>query len=211
MPRPPKYTDDDIAEAINSLIVEGKEINPSRIKQRLGGGNVERIKAIIDRRSIDPGAAGLRETDLPPPVLAELMRHNDQSRKETQQLVTKLWQSALDEARKGKQDESASLRDRLSELEEALSRSNDSTRELERINSELRREREKVTKDRDELSEQCRQSTAALRNAESDLRASERVISVLERSQRQDRDEIRSLQKRVEELLTELTSIRMKN
>ena len=211
MPRPPKYTDDDIAEAIDSLIADGKEVNPSRIKQRLGGGNIERIKAIIDRRGVDPRAAEQGGTDLPPPVLAELKRHNDQSLKVIQRLATKLWKSARDEAQKGKQDEGASLRGRILELEKELSRSNGSVREFERNNLEERQEREKVTKDRNELSEQCRQLTAALRNAESDLRASERVISVLERSQRQDRDEIRLLQKRVEELLTELTSIRMKN
>lgn len=211
MPRPPKYTDDDIAGAIDSLIGEGKEVNPSRIKQRLGGGNIERIKAVIDRRGVDPGVAEQGGIDLPPPVLAELRRHNDQSQKVIQRLVTELWNSARDEAQKGKRDEGASLRGRILELEKELSRSNGSVRELERNNSKERQEREKVTKDRNELSEQCRQLTAALRNAESDLRASERVISVLERSQRQDRDEIRSLQKRVEELLTELTSIRMKN
>lgn len=211
MPRPQKYTDDDIAEAIDSLIGEGKEVNPSRIKQRLGGGNIERIKAVIDRRGVDPRAAEQGGTDLPPPLLAELKRHNDQSLKVIQRLATKLWKSARDEAQKGKQDEGASLRGRILELEKELSRSNGSVRELERNNLEERQEREKVTKDRNELSEQCRQLTAALRNAESDLRASERVISVLERSQRQDRDEIRLLQKKVEELLTELTSIRIKN
>ena len=211
MPRPPKYTDDEIAGAIDSLIGEGKEVNPSRIKQRLGGGNIERIKAVIDRRGVDSGVAVQGGMDLPPPVLAELRRHNDQSLKGIQRFATKLWKSARDEAQKGKQDEGASLRGRILELEQELSRSNGSVRELERINSEERQEREKVKNDRSELSEQCRQLTAALRNAESDLRASERVISVLERSQRQDRDEIRSLQKRVEELLTELTSIRMKN
>ena len=209
MPRPPKYTDDDIAEAIDSLINEGKEVNPSRIKQRLGGGNIERIKAVIDRKDVDPDAAEQGGTDLPPPVLAELRRHNDQTLKVVQRLVTKLWKSARDEAQKGKQDEGASLRGRILELEKELWRSNGSVRELERNNLEERQEREKVTKDRNELSEQCRQLTAALRNAESDIRASERVISVLERSQRQDRDEIRSLQKRIEGLVIENAAIKV--
>ena len=210
MPRPPKYTDDEIAGAIDSLIGEGKEVNPSRIKQRLGGGNIERIKAVIDRRGVDSGAAVEGGTDLARPVLAELRRHNDQSLKGIQRLATKLWKSARDEAQKGKQDEVASLRGRILELEQELSRSNGSVQELERINLEERQEREEVKNDRNELSEQCRQLTAALRNAESDLRASERVISVLERSQRQDRDEIRLLQKRIEELATENAAINVK-
>jgi len=37
------------------------------------------------------------------------------------------------------------------------------------------------------------------------------VISVLERGQRQDREEIRLLQKRVEEILTELTSVKLRS
>ena len=59
--------------------------------------------------------------------------------------------------------------------------------------------------------DQCGQLKEALRNAESDLRASEKLIAVLERAQRQDREEIRSLQKRVEELVAELATIKAKN
>ena len=51
----------------------------------------------------------------------------------------------------------------------------------------------------------------ALRSAESDVRVSEKTIAVLERTQRQDRDEIRSLQKRVEELVAELATIKAKD
>lgn len=47
-------------------------------------------------------------------------------------------------------------------------------------------------------------------DAESDLRASEKTIAVLERTQRQDREDIRSLQKRVEDLVVELATIKAK-
>jgi len=144
-------------------------------------------------------------------MLAELKRHNDQSLRGIQRLTTKLWQVAQGEASKGTREQSDSLRRRISELEGELSTVSDSVRQLEQAILEERQKREKVTKDRNEISEQCGQLTAALRNAENDLRASERVISVLERGQRQDREEIRLLQKRVEEILTELTSVKLRS
>tara|TARA_B100000614_G_scaffold257911_1_gene279072 strand:+ start:1030 stop:1656 length:627 start_codon:yes stop_codon:yes gene_type:complete len=208
MPRPPKYTDDDIAEAIDSLIAEGKEVNPSRVKQRLGGGNIERIKGVMDRRNVDPSDVEGDTPDLPPTMLAELKRHNNQSLKGIQQLAAKLWQSACDEASKGQKNESAALRNRISDLEEKLSKAD---RRLEQVTSEAHRESETSTNENSQLVEQCEQLKEALRNAESDLRASERTITILERTQRQDREEIRSLQKRVEELVAELATIKAKN
>ena len=47
MPRPQKYTDPEIMAAVQTLIAEGGEVNPMRVRMRLGGGNVTRIKAVI--------------------------------------------------------------------------------------------------------------------------------------------------------------------
>jgi len=208
MPRPPKYTDDDIAEAIDSLIGEGKEVNPSRVKHLLGGGNIERIKAVIDRRGVGPRSAEADTPDLPPSMMAELRRHNDQSVDEIRRLAAKLWQSACDELSKGQKNEDAPLRSRISDLEKKLS---EADRQLQQATSEAHRESRTLTIENRQLVDQCGQLKEALRNAESDLRASEKIIAVLERAQRQDREEIRSLQKRVEELVAERATIKAKN
>lgn len=207
MPRPPKYTDDDIAEAIDSLIGEGKEVNPSRVKHLLGGGNIERIKAVIDRRGVAPSDVEGDTPDLPPSMVAELKRHNDESLKQIQQLAAKLWQSACDEVAKGQKNESATLRSRISDLEEKLS---EADRQLEQVTSGAHRESETFANENSRLLEQCEQLKGALRNAESDLRASEKTITIFERTQRQDREDIRSLQKRVEELVAELATMKAK-
>ena len=205
MPRPPKYTDDDIAEAINSLIGEGKEVNPSRVKHLLGGGNIERIKAAIEQRSVGPRNDAADTPDLPPSMMAELRRHNGEVSEAVQQLAVKLWQSAYDEISKSQKSENAILSSRISDLEERLA---DADRQLEQAISAVQGESGTFTNETREIVEQCEHLKEALRNAESDVRASEKTITVLERTQRQDREEIRSLQKRVEDLVAELATIK---
>ena len=207
MSRPPKYTDDDIAEAIDSLIGEGKEVNPSRVRHLLGGGNIERIKAVIDRRGGGLSSAGPGMSDLPPSMLAELGRHNDRSADDLRRLAARLWQSAREEVSKGLQTECAALRSRVLDLEERLS---EATRQLQRAAPERHGEGGTFTNENSQLVEQCERLKEALRNAESDLRASGKTITILERTQRQDREEIRSLQNRVEELVAELATIKAK-
>ncbi|MBX3493700.1 MAG: DNA-binding protein [Parvibaculum sp.] len=202
MSRPPKYSDDDIAEAIDSLIGEGKEVNPSRVKQLLGGGNIERIKAVIERRSVGLRNTAANTLDLPPFIMAELRQHNDQGADDIRRLAAKLWQSAYDEFSKGQEEENVALRSRISDLEEKLA---DADRQLELATSTVQRRNGAFE---NELVKQCERLKEALRNAESDVRASEKTIAALERTQRQDRDDIRSLQKRVEELVTELATVK---
>ncbi len=197
MPRPPKYTDDDIAGAIHSLIDQGKEVNPSRVKHLLGGGNIERIKRIIGRTGADTPGAMVDTPGLPPSMTAELRRHNDQNINETRRLATRLWQLACDEASKGRKNEDATLRNRTLDLEEKL--------------SEAHRQSDTFTNENRKIVEQCQLLTEALRNAESDLRASGKTITILERTQRLDREEIRLLQNRVETLVAELATIKARD
>jgi septal ring factor EnvC (AmiA/AmiB activator) len=63
-------------------------------------------------------------------------------------------------------------------------------------------------KEGDELAQQSGDLKAALRNAESDLRATQQMIESFERNQRQDRGEIRQLQKRIENLVAELATLK---
>ena len=208
MSRPPKYTDDDIAEAIASLTGEGKEVNPSRVKHLLGGGNIERIKAVIDRKGRGLGSAEADMPELPPSMMAELGRHSDRSADELRRLAERLWQSAREEASKGLQKECAALRSRVHELEEELS---EASRQLQQAVPERLSEGGTVTNENSELVEQSERLKEALRNAESDVRASGKTIAILERTQRQDREEIRALHSRVEELVAELAVIRAKS
>ena len=207
MPRPPKYTDDDIAEAIDSLIDEGKEVNPSRVKHLLGGGNIQRIKGVIDRRGEAQRSAGVDAPALPSFVMAEIRRHNDQSGDEIRRLATKLWQSACDQVSKDRKNEAAGLRGRVFDLEDKLS---EAEHQLQQATPEGGRGYGAVANENSQLVEQCEQLKEALRNAESDVRASGKTITILERTQRLDREEIRSLQKRVEELVAELATIKAK-
>ena len=203
MPRPPKYTEDDIVEAIDSLIGQGKEVNPSRVKHLLGGGNTKRIKAIIDRRG--PSSAEADMPDLPASMMAELDRHNDRSTADLRRLAARLWQSAREEASKDLEDQCAALRIRIHDLEDDLAEAN---RQAQRATPERLRGSGTFTNQSSQLVEQCEQLKEALRNAESDLRASGKTITILERTQRQDREEIRSLHNRVEELVEELATIK---
>lgn len=207
MPRPQKYSDEDIAEAIDSLIGEGKEVNPSRVKHLLGGGNIERIKAVIEQKSVGSRNAAADSSDFPPAMMAELRRYNDRGAEEILRLAARLWQSACDELSRGQEKESIVLRRRISDLEEKLV---EADRQLEQATSATQRESGTFTTENKQLVEQCARLKEALRNAESDVRASEKTIMVLERTQRQDRDEIRSLQKRVEELVAELATAKAK-
>ena len=207
MPRPPKYTDDEIEKAIDSLIGEGKEVNPSRVKHLLGGGNIERIKRVIDRRGAGPRNAEADILDLPPSMIAELGRHNDRSTDDLRRLAGRLWQSAREEASKDLKDESAALRNRILDLEDGLSEAN---RQLQRATLEGLGESGTFANENRQLAERCERLTEALRNAESDVRAAGKTVAILERTQRQDREEIRSLHNRVEELVADLATIKAK-
>ena len=140
-------------------------------------------------------------------MMAELGRHNDRSADEIRRLAASLWQSAREEASKDLQNECAALRSRVHDQDEELSEAN---RQLQRATPEGIGESEPFANENRQLVEQCERLKEALRNAESDLRASGKTITILERTQRQDREEIRSLHNRVEELVAELATIKAK-
>ena len=64
--------------------------------------------------------------------------------------------------------------------------------------------------ERDELAQNFGGLQSALRNAESDFRAAQRMIDTFERNRREDRDEIRDLQKRIEDLVGEITLLKVR-
>ncbi|MGY8666215.1 DNA-binding protein [Bradyrhizobium sp. UFLA05-109] len=202
MSRPQKYTDSEIVAAAQALIAEGEKINPMRVRVRLGGGNVNRIKAII---------AGMPRRRTPSPALAAhlpgaLKRELQHLATETSQgillVLAKYWAAtAATTASTNTIEENARLRNRIQKLE------NDTLVASEKIAlaEGQRKENDEALKqlaiERDDLVRKLGILQSALRNAEADIRAAQRTIDGFERNRRDDREQIRDLQKRIEDLI----------
>ena len=208
MSRPQKYTDSDICAAIEFLAAAGEDVNPMRVRMRLGGGNVARIKAIIDQQSghLAQTAASIART--PDGLLKEFQRLSGEVSQQMLLLANKCWTAACTEVASAARDESMRLRRRLEKLEADLSASTDLVVQVEGERDGTRRDLDLCTKERGEFAQQCGDLKAALRNAESDLRATQKLIESFERNQLQDRGEIRQLQKRIEELVADLATLK---
>lgn len=210
MPRPQKYTDSDIAAAIQALAAEGEDVNPMRVRMRLGGGNVRRIKVILadrpDAAAPDHGAPAFPEA---------LSREVQLLLTETSQQITavarKCWEAGSAESTSHAQHESDRLRQKIAGLETSLAASTDLASRLERQGEEKDRALDGRGTENATLVQTCEGLRAALRNAESDLRASQRVIDNFERNQRQDREEIRTLQKRIEGQVGEIAVLKARS
>ena len=98
MPRPQKYTDSDIAAAIQALAAEGEDVNPMRVRMRLGGGNVRRIKAILADR---PDAAAPDHGDptaLPEALSREVQLLLTETSPQIVAFARKCWEAGLVES-----------------------------------------------------------------------------------------------------------------
>lgn len=207
MPRPQKYTDSDISAAIEFLATAGEDVNPMRVRMRLGGGNVARIKAIIEQQSGQRTENAASIARAPHRLLREFQRLSGEVSQQMLLLANKCWSAAFTEAASGR-DENLRLRRLLEKLETELTASTDLVVQLEGERNGMRRDLDLRMKEREEFASQCGDLKAALRNAESDLRATQKMIESFERNQRQDRAEIRQLQKRIEELVAELATLK---
>lgn len=211
MARPPKYTDSDIAAAIQTLIAEGETINPMRVRIRLGGGNVERIKAVIGSSagplavSAEPGAR------LPEALAREFQRLSSETSQHILSVANKCWATARTASASDLHDENVRLRKRMEALEGDLSASTDLIAQIEGQRDERDHTLLAHAKEKMEFLRVQANLQSALRNAESDLRAAQRVIDTFERNQLQDRDDIRALQKRVESLVAEIAVLKAKS
>lgn len=207
MPRPQKYTDSDIAAAIQALTTEGGDVNPMRVRMRLGGGNVRRIKAILaDCPRIGPQAG--RPTAFPETLLHEAQLLSSETFQQVSALARKCWEAGATTSADNDRHENHRLNREISKLEGRLRTSTELVTRLEK----QREENERALNNRDaesaKLSQTCDGLRAALRNAESDLRAAQRVIDTFERNQREDREEARALQTRIEGLVGEVAVLK---
>lgn len=210
MSRPQKYTDSEILAAAQALIAEGEEINPMRVRVRLGGGNVKRIKAIIAgmprRRTPSPALAA----HLPGALKRELQQLTTEASQKTLFALAKYWAAAPATSTSTIGEENARLRNRIEDLE------NDALAASERIARAESQRKEKdaalkqLTIERDDLVRNLGTLQSALRNAESDVRAAQRTIDGFERNRREDREQIRNLQKRIEDLIGEIAGLKAK-
>lgn len=211
MPRPQKYTDSDIAAAIQALVAEGEDVNPMRVRMRLGGGNVRRIKAILaDRPGSVPPSHG-DPTALPEALSREVQLLFTEISQQITSLAQKCWEAGSIESTHHAQRESDRLRQEIAGLKTSLATSADFVSRLETQGEEKDRALEGRGVENTKLAHTCEGLRAALRNAESDLRASQRVIDNLERNQGQDREEIRALQKRIEGLVGEIAVLKARS
>lgn len=209
MPRPQKYTDSEILAAAQALIVEGGEINPMRVRMRLGGGNVSRIKAVVAKmpreQPLSASPAGLPQT-----LVRELQQVTSEASQQFLSVVAKYWTSTLAESSGPAREANATLRKQIHSLEREALASSERLAQAERQRDEMDRAVKQLGKERDELAQNFGGLQSALRNAESDFRAAQRMIDTFERNRREDRDEIRDLQKRIEDLVGEIALLRAK-
>jgi chromosome segregation ATPase len=209
MPRPQKYTDSEIMAAAQALIVEGGEINPMRVRMRLGGGNVSRIKAIVAKMPRqEPVSAS--PSGLPQTLARELQQMTAEASQQILSAVARYWTSTLAESAGPAREENATLRKQIDGLEREALASSERLAQAEKQRDEMDRAVKQLGKERDELAQNFGGLQSALRNAESDFRAAQRMIDTFERNRREDRDEIRELQKRIEELVGEIALLRVK-
>ena len=209
MPRPQKYTDSEIMAAAQALIVEGGEINPMRVRMRLGGGNVSRIKAVVAKMPRqEPLSAS--PSGLPQTLVRELQQMSSETSQQFLSVVARYWTSTLAESAGPAREENAALRRQIDGLEREALASSEKLAQAERQRDEMDRAVKQLGKERDELAQNFGGLQSALRNAESDFRAAQRMIDTFERNRREDRDEIRHLQKRIEDLVGEIALLRAK-
>jgi hypothetical protein len=203
--RPQTYTDSEIVRAIQALMAEGGTVNPMRVKRRLGGGNVSRIKALLAKTRPKPTAK--KNGDLP----IDLTRALERLVRETvvQARALPLGYGTIGSGGAGRKRGSAhAVKQRVAGLESELADSRQNIAQLEAQHAQDCETIATQTKARNSAAEATARLHAALRNAESDLRAAQRIIDTFERNQRQDREDIRRLQARNEDLVAELATLR---
>jgi uncharacterized coiled-coil DUF342 family protein len=209
MPRPQRYTDSEIVAAAQALIAEGGEINPMRVRMRLGGGNVSRIKAVIAKLPRREPPAPL-PPGLPQTLVHELQQVAAETSQQILSVVTGFWASALAESAGSAREETARLRQQVERLELEARASSARQNEAETQREEMDRAAKKLDEEKADLAQNLASLKSALRNAESDFRAAQRMIDSFERNRREDRDEIRNLQKRIEALVGEIATLKAK-
>jgi hypothetical protein len=206
MPRPQTYTDSEIVAAAQALIAEGAEINPMRVRMRLGGGNVGRIKAVLAKLPPRRKPYAALHGGPPQALVRELQQMTARTTQQILSVVARYWVSALDESAGPVQKEDATLRQQVEDL--AIDAQGSSEKLPKAESDDTDRTFKQLNKEKADLEQSLVRLQSALRNAESDFRAAQRIIDSLERNRREDRDEARNLQTRIEALVGEIATLK---
>lgn len=209
MARPQKYTDPEIMAVIETLRAEGGEVNPMRVRMRLGGGNVTRIKAVIASMPRRETRAA-RPPPLPQSLVRELQQVTSDASQQVLSIVANYWTGTLAGSAGPAREENARLRKRVEDLETEALVSAERLAQAENQCDETIRALKQLGQEKAELAQGFGSLQSALRNAESDFRAAQRLIDNFERNRREDRDEIRTLQMRIEGLVGEIGALKAK-
>ncbi len=151
-----------------------------------------------------------RPSPLPQSLVRELQHVTSEASQQIVSIVASYWTSTLTGSAGPAREENARLRKQVEDLEtealvsaERLARAENQRDEAGRAVKELDQEKAGLARSLGNLQ-------SALRNAESDFRAAQRLIDSFERNRREDRDEIRSLQMRIEGLVGEIGALKAK-
>ena len=208
MPRPQTYSDDDIAAAVRALLAEGDDINPMRVRTRLGGGNIGRIKAVIAGLQREPGLGAKAAAPLPEVLAHEFERISAEAAQHIVSVATRCWAAAWAKSSKTAHDANVRHRAQIEKLEADVGASAELIAQMEEQGSERQRTLEEHMRNEADLARTCAELQSAVRAAESDLRAGQQVIETFERNQRQHRQDIRDLQKRIEDLVGQIAVLK---
>lgn len=208
MARHPIYSDEDILAAIHALAAEGEEINPMRVRMRLGGGNIGRIKAVIAGAAREPVLGAKTAAPVPEALTQEFERISAAAAQQVLLAASRCWAAAWGECAKSVRDESVRQRARIERLEADVNASSDLIAHMEEQGEERERILEDLAREKADLARTCADLQSTLSNAESDLRAAQQVIETFEHNQRQHRQDSRDLQKRIEDLVGEIAVLR---
>lgn len=178
---------------------------------RLGGGNVGRIKAAI-AATVGPLVPITEPAARLPDALAhEFQRLSAETSQHILSAANKCWAAAWTASEGSLHKENEKLCKQVQDLERDLAASTDLIAEVEEQRDDRDQALSALAKEKAELGQVQAGLQSALRNAESDLRAAQRVIDTFERNQRQDRDDIRGLQRRIEKLVGEIAALKAKS
>ncbi|WP_024521019.1 DNA-binding protein [Bradyrhizobium sp. Tv2a-2] len=210
MSRPQKYTDSEIVAAAQALIAEGEEINPTRVRVQLGGGNVNRIKAIIAGMPRGRAPHQALAANVPGALKRELQHLTTEASREILLVVAKYWGTAPATSTNTMGEENERLRNRIEDLEAGALAASERIAVAENERSEKDAALRQLAIERDDLVRNLGSLQSALRNAEADVRAAQRSIDGIERNRREDREQIRDLHNRIEGMIGEIAQLTAK-
>lgn len=210
MPRPQKYTDSEIVAAAQALIARGEEINPMRVRMRLGGGNVKRIKTVLAGMPRRPPQGPALAGRLPPALKRELLHLTAEASQEILLLLAKYWAGVPAASTNTIGEENAGPRTHITDLDKDRLILSEKLALAQSQREETERCMKQVATERDDLARNFGSLQSALRNAEADFRAAQRTIETFERHRREDREQIRDLHKRIEEMIGEIAQLKTK-